>query len=167
MVPPVVTAPPPPEAQPRAQADFRMRLLEQLNGVLATRDTPRGLVVIIADSSFNGMELRDSAAGQVARIAAVLAAQPHLRVDLEGYTDNASTSATSSSRTQAVQRILLAQGLSGDRVSAQGRGDARPLASNSSPAGREQNRRVEIVISGEPIGKLPYWDRTYSLLPSR
>jgi flagellar motor protein MotB len=164
MVPPVVAAPPPPE---RTQADFRMRLLEQLNGVLATRDTPRGLVVIIADSSFNGMELRDSAAGQVARIAAVLAAQPHLRVDLEGYTDNASTSATSSTRTQAVQRILLAQGLSGDRVSAQGRGDARPLASNSSPAGREQNRRVEIVISGEPIGKLPYWDRTYSLLPSR
>jgi outer membrane protein OmpA-like peptidoglycan-associated protein len=141
--------------------------MEQLNGVLATRDTPRGLVVIIADSSFNGIELRESAAGQVARIAAVLAAQPQLRVALEGYTDSASTNATSSGRTQAVQRILLGQGLSGERVSAQGLGDARPLASNSSPAGREQNRRVEMVISGEPIGKLPYWDRTYSLLPSR
>jgi flagellar motor protein MotB len=166
-VPQVVAPPPPPETQPRIQADFRMRLLEQLNGILTARDTPRGLVVIIADSAFNGTELRESAAGQVARIAAVLAAQPNLRVDLEGYTDNASTSATSSSRTQAVQRILLGQGLSGDRVSARGLGDARPLASNSSPAGREQNRRVEVVISGEPIGKLPYWDRTYSLLPSR
>ena len=153
-------------AKPNTQAaDSRMRLLEELNGVLSTRDTPRGLVVTLADPSFNGTALREPAAGQVARIAAVLASHPRLRVDVEGYTDSAATTATSSARAQAVEGILLGRGLPQSSVSARGLGDTRPLASNSSPAGREQNRRVEIVISGDSIGNLPYWDRTYSLLP--
>jgi flagellar motor protein MotB len=148
------------------QVDYRVRLLEQLNGVLSTRDTPRGLVVTLGDQAFNGMELRESAAGQLARIAAIIS-QPHLRIDVEGYTDNALTNATSWARARAVERILLRQGLSADRVTARGLGDMRPLVSNASPAGRVQNRRVEILISGEAIGNLPNWDRTYSLLPSR
>jgi outer membrane protein OmpA-like peptidoglycan-associated protein len=122
-------------------------------------------VVTIADSSFNGTVLREPAAGQVARLAAVLASHPRLRVDVEGYTDTAASNATSSGRAQTVESILLARGLSESSVSARGLGDTRPLASNSGPAGREQNRRVEIVISGDTIGSLPYWDRTYSLLP--
>ena len=84
---------------------------------------------------------------------------------MEGYTDSAATKATSWSRAQAVQRALMGRGLPADRVSAQGLGDARPLVANSSLAGREENRRVEIVISGEPIGTMPYWDRAYSLQP--
>ena len=144
-----------------------MRLLEQLNGVLSTRDTPRGLVVTVADSDFRGTELRETAAAQVSRLAAVLASSPRLSVDVEGYTDSAATNANSWSRARAVQRILVNQGLAAGRVSAHGLGDERPLVSNSSPARREENRRVEIVISGEAIGTLPYWDRTYSLLPRR
>jgi outer membrane protein OmpA-like peptidoglycan-associated protein len=161
-----VVKPVAPTTQPDTRAaDSRMRLLEELNGVLSTRDTPRGLVVTIADPSFNGTALREPAAAQVARLAAVLASHPYLRVDVEGYSDSATTNSTSLGRAQAVQGILLGRGLSERNVSAQGLGDTRPLASNSTPTGREQNRRVEIVISGDAIGKLPYWDRTYSLLP--
>jgi flagellar motor protein MotB len=157
---------PAPMTQPNTRAaDSRMRLLEELNGVLSTRDTPRGLVVTIPDPSFNGTALREPVAGQVARLARVLASHPRLRVDVEGYADSGTTNATSLGRAQAVQGILLGRGLPESNVSARGLGDTRPLASNSTPAGREQNRRVEIVISGDSIGNLPYWDRTYSLLP--
>jgi outer membrane protein OmpA-like peptidoglycan-associated protein len=160
----VQTAAKPAKPDTRA-ADSRMRLLEELNGVLSTRDTPRGLVVTIADPSFNGTALREPVAGQVARLATVLVSHPHLRVDVEGYTDSGTTNATSLGRARTVETILLGRGLPASNVSAQGLGDSRPLASNSSQAGREQNRRVEIVISGDSIGNLPYWDRTYSLLP--
>jgi flagellar motor protein MotB len=144
-----------------------VRLLGQLNGVLSTSDTPRGLVVTLADSAFHGVELREPAAAQVTRVAAVLAPGARLRVDVEGYTDSAADRATSEGRAEAVQRILLSQGLPGNLVSAHGLGDARPLASNDTPAGREQNRRVEIVISGDAIGTMANWDRTYSLAPPR
>jgi flagellar motor protein MotB len=62
--------------------------------------------------------------------------------------------------------MLVARGLAANRCTARGLGDSRPLVSNSSAAGREQNRRVEIVISGDAIGTLPFWDRTYSLTSS-
>jgi outer membrane protein OmpA-like peptidoglycan-associated protein len=157
-----------PQTQPGAQQSaLRMRLLEQLKGVLATRDTPRGLVATVADADFRGAEVREPAESQVSRIAGVLASYPQLRVDVEGYTDSAASGASSWSRARAVQRILVGQGLPTGRVSAQGLADERPVMSNSTPAGREQNRRVEIVISGEAIGTLPSWDRTYSLIPRR
>jgi outer membrane protein OmpA-like peptidoglycan-associated protein len=164
----IVAVPSTPRTQSGTQhSELRSQLLKQLNGVLATRDTPRGLVAMVADSAFSEVELREPAGSQVSRIAAVLASYPQLRVDVEGYTDSAATSAISWNRARAVQRILVGQGLPAGRVSAQGLGDERPLMSNATPAGREQNRRVEIVISGEAIGTLPYWDRTYSLLPRR
>ena len=146
-----VVKPAPPMTQPNTRAaDSRMRLLEELNGVLSTRDTPRGLVVTIADPAFNGTALREPAAGQVARLAAVLASHPRLRVDVEGYTDSATTNATSSGSRPGGARASCWQGACRQsNVSARGLGDTRPLASNSSPAGREQNRRVEIVISGD------------------
>jgi outer membrane protein OmpA-like peptidoglycan-associated protein len=157
-----------PQPQPGAQQSaLRSRLLEQLNGVLAMRDTPRGLVATVADADFSGAEVREPAESQVSRIAAVLASYPQLRVDVEGYMDSAAASASSWNRARAVERILVGQGLPAGRVSAQGLGDGRPLMSNATPAGRERNRRVEIVISGEAIGTLPGWDRTYSLLPRR
>ena len=144
-----------------------MRLLEQLNGVLATRDTPRGLVVTVADSAFSGAELREPAESQVSHLAAVLASYPHLRVEVEGHSDTAAAGVSSRNRAEAVQRVLVGEGLPASRVSVEGLDDTRLLVSNSTPAGREQNRRVEIVISGEAIGTLPYWDRAYSLMPTR
>ncbi len=150
---------------PGPKTDFRMRLFEQLNGILPTRDTPRGLVATVSDSGFNGQSLRDSSAAQVGRLAAVLAQHPELKVEVEGFTDEAATAATSSRRAEAVQRTLLEQGLQNGRLSARGWGDSRPLVSNATPTGRTQNRRVEIVISGDSIGSLPFWDKTYNLAP--
>jgi outer membrane protein OmpA-like peptidoglycan-associated protein len=165
----VASPAPPPPPQPAAQqkSELRMRLLEQLNGVGPTRDTPRGLVVTIGEPGFNGLALRDSSVGEIARLAAIVAQYSTLRVDVEGFTDEAATAGNTWRRAEAVQRILLERGLTSDRVTARGMGDAQLLASNASAAGRMQNRRVEIVISGSDIGNLPFWDRTYSLAPPR
>ena len=143
---------------------MRTQLFEQLKTVLPTLDTPRGLVVTVADSAFKGPELREEMADQVVRLAAIVKAHPELRVDVQGYADGANSETISSMRAEAVGRILLSQGL--DAIAARGLGDSRPLVPNSSPANRAQNRRVEIVISGQSIGNLAAWDRTYSLMPN-
>lgn len=165
-VPAAAPPPPVPASQPDPQkSGLRMRLLEQLNGVLSTRDTPRGLVVTVADSDFHGSELREGSSGQIGRVATILAQYPGLRVDVEGYTDTSASDAVSWRRAEDVQHVLVGQGLPSGSVSARGLGDARPVVSNASVAGREQNRRVEIVISGGPIGDMPFWDRAYNLTP--
>jgi outer membrane protein OmpA-like peptidoglycan-associated protein len=170
---PVTAAPPPPPPPaPKRPADtekteLRMALLQQLNSVLSTRDTARGLVVTIPDSEFSGSELNRPASDRVARLAAIVAPHAGLRADVEGHTDSAAAEAVSWKRAETVRRYLAGQGLSADKVSAQGLGSSRPLGPNSTANGREQNRRVEIVISGDPIGSLPVWDRTYSLIPRR
>jgi outer membrane protein OmpA-like peptidoglycan-associated protein len=143
---------------------LRTQLFEQLKTVLPTLDTPRGLVVTVADSAFKGPELREEMADQVVRLAAIVKAHPELRVDVQGYADGANSETISSMRAEAVGRILLSQGL--DAIAARGLGDSRPLVPNSSPANRAQNRRVEIVISGQSIGNLAAWDRTYSVMPN-
>jgi outer membrane protein OmpA-like peptidoglycan-associated protein len=145
---------------------LRTQLLEQLKNVLPTLDTPRGLVVTVGDSAFKGSDLREEVADQVVRLAVIVRAHPGLRVDVQGYTDGADGGAISATRAESVGRILLSQGLPDDAIAARGLGDSRPLAPNSSPANRAQNRRVEIVISGQSIGNLAAWDRTYSLMPN-
>lgn len=167
--PTVIVAPaPPPPATAQLQADtqkeLRRRLLEQLNGVLATRDTPRGLVATVLDSSFSGSELRGPVSSGIGRVAAILEPYPELRVAVEGYSDSVTTESQASKRAEAVRQGLVGHGLPASRSVSRGLGDSRLLVSNSSATGREQNRRVEIVISGEPIGSLPFWDRAYSLV---
>jgi outer membrane protein OmpA-like peptidoglycan-associated protein len=158
--------PPAPPAQQYSQrSELRTQLMEQLKGVLPTIDTPRGLVVTVGDSSFDGSDLREAAARQVVQLAAIVTAHPGLRVDVEGFVDNTASEATSYRRAEAVGRVLLSQGVPDDAVSARGLGDSRLLVANSSPANREQNRRVEIVISGNSIGSLASWDRTYGITP--
>jgi len=157
---------PPPPAPPDPQVResmLRMRLLEQLNGPMATRDTPRGLVATVPNSAFTGSDLSGPAAAEVVRIAAIVTATPGLRVEVEGHTDRDNTEALSTKRAEAVRMVLIAHGLPAASVSARGFGDSRPLASNATAAGREENQCVEIVISGNPIGTLPFWDRKYSL----
>lgn len=143
----------------------RMRLLEQLNGVLAARDTPRGLVVTVPDADFTGPQLKGAAIGQVSRAGAILAAQRGLHIQVEGYTDTRSSEDVSTKRAESVEGVLLGAGLPPSALSTRSLGDSRPLTSNSSPAGRIENRRVEIVVTGDPIGALPYWDHAYSVVP--
>jgi outer membrane protein OmpA-like peptidoglycan-associated protein len=100
----------------------------------------------------------------LARIATIVSSKPGMRVEVEGNTDSEVTSSQCAQRADAVRGMLIARGLgTGVVVTARGMANSRPLASNSTSEGREQNRRVEIVISGPAIGNLPFWDRTYSL----
>lgn len=172
--PPINTAPLPPPAvrtmpqtpQTSARAELRMRLLEQCNGPLETRDTTRGLVAIVPNSAFLASDLRSPAREQVSRIAAIVIANPGLRIEVEGHSDSESNAPLSSKRAEAVREALIRRGVSPSAVTSRGLGNARPLMSNATPAGREANERVEIVISGDPIGNLPFWDRTYPLKTS-
>jgi outer membrane protein OmpA-like peptidoglycan-associated protein len=145
------------------KSGLRGRLLQQLNGVLATQDTPRGLVATIPDGGFSGPVLRRTAWDQVLRLSTILASQPGLRAEVQGHSDNTGNEPLSWRRAQAVRDALVQGGLRADAVSARGLGDSRPLVAHAD--GREENRRVEIVISGDPIGTLPYWDRAYALVP--
>jgi flagellar motor protein MotB len=169
--PAVIVVPPPVSpAQPQADSQrtgLRMRLLEQINGVLGTRDTPRGLVATVSDSNFSGSDLHAPVSSRIGRVAAILAPYPTLRVMVEGHSDSATTQSQAWKRAEVVRQMLVGNGLPPDWVTVRGLGDSRPLVSNSAAAGREQNRRVEIVISGDQIGALPFWDRTYSLTQSR
>ena len=154
--------PPPPDSQQKVQ--LRVNLLQQLDAAIPTHDTPRGLQVTITDNDFAGTALRPGVQGNLARIASVLRSYPGLTVEVDGNCDNASGDQIAYERATAVREALVRNGVSPSAVTARGLGSSRPLASNDTAGGRMQNRRVEIVISGDPIGNLAYWDRKYSVV---
>lgn len=164
--PPATTVVVVPQSRPNgAQRQLRTQLLAQLGGTLTTRDTPRGIVVTVNESLWeSGGGLRPEAGRRLAGVAAVLAAHPDLTVRVEGYND---TETLSEEHAQAVRSALVAQGANPATIVAIGYGNSRPIASNATAAGREQNRRVEIVISGPSIGARALWDRSYSLTSRR
>lgn len=137
---------------------LRAQLLQQLNAVLETKDTDRGLVVTMADVLFDSGQytLRPAAREKLAKLSGIVLAHPGLRLAAEGHTD--STGGTdfnqrlSVKRAEAVTTYLSGQGISQDMLSAAGFGDTLPIAPNNSAAGRQQNRRVELIVSGEVIG---------------
>ncbi len=143
----------------RQQANaLRAQLLEQFNRILETRDTPRGLVVNMGDVlfDFGKYDLRAEAREKLARLSGIVLGHPGLNLAVEGYTDNVGTDeinmTLSQKRAETVRSYLLEQGLADANVTAQGFGKSSPVADNSTPAGRQKNRRVEIVVSGEVIG---------------
>ncbi len=142
----------------QAAADLRAQLLEQFNKVLPTVDTPRGLQVNMGDVLFDTgkFNLRMPAQLGLAKLSGIVLSHPGLKLAIEGYTDTTGTAAfnqtLSEQRANAVRDYLVQQGLDAGTVTAQGFGPANPVASNDTPQGRQQNRRVEIIISGEVIG---------------
>jgi outer membrane protein OmpA-like peptidoglycan-associated protein len=168
----IAPLPPPPPRQTavvapdNARRQFRAQLLAQLNGTLITRDTPRGLVVTVGDSLFESGNdaLRPDAGPRLRNIATILASHPGLNVRVEGYAD---VEGLSRSRAEAVRAALIERGTRPGSITAIGYGNVRPIASNATAAGREQNRRVEVVISGDSIGNQAVWDRPYSLRSQR
>jgi outer membrane protein OmpA-like peptidoglycan-associated protein len=145
----------------RAQAAteaLRAQLLRQLNDVLQTTDTPRGLVVNMADVLFQTGKyaLSSDAQLKLAKLSGIIQAHPGLNLAIEGYTDNTGTAdfnmTLSQQRADTVRTFLITQGLSPDSISSKGLGEANPIADNSTPAGRKLNRRVEIIVSGSVIG---------------
>jgi flagellar motor protein MotB len=150
----------------RRRLSLRMDLFDQMNGLLSTRDTPRGLVATIPDNDFQRELLEGAASEQLRRIAGIVAAKPGLKVEVEGHSDSPEGSGVSRQRANRVRELLIGAGVPNNMVEVSDRGASRPLVSNSTEEGRAQNRRVEIVISGDAIGTLPFWDRAYNLRPS-
>jgi flagellar motor protein MotB len=146
---------------PSGQAEkkeARAQLTLQMKAYFETTDTPRGLVVTLPDRDFRGASLDPAVAVRVGNLASVIAGQSGLRIEVDGHGEQ-----WSGERAEAVRYALLRGGMPAGGMATQDCGTTRPLVSNVTPSGREQNRRVEIVISGEPIGTLANWDRTYSL----
>ena len=140
------------------KAAMRAQLSEQLNKILETRDSARGLIVSMSDVLFDTGQysLKPGAREKLAKVAGILIAYPGLNIAVGGYTDNvggdAMNQTLSENRAGAVRSYLVEEGVSTNSVTAQGFGDSSPVASNDNSAGRQENRRVELVVSGEAIG---------------
>ena len=140
------------------KAAMRARLSEQLNKILQTRDSARGLIVSMSDVLFDTgkYSLKPGAREKLAKVAGILLAYPGLNIEVGGYTDNVGgdsmNQTLSENRARSVRDYLVQQGVATNSVSARGFGNTLPVASNGSSAGRQQNRRVELLVSGEAIG---------------
>jgi outer membrane protein OmpA-like peptidoglycan-associated protein len=140
------------------KAELRTRLLTQFNAILQTRDTARGLIVNMSDVLFDTgkYSLRPQAREKLAKVSGIVSGHPGLRLDVEGHTDSVGgddyNQQLSEHRAAAVRDYLTQQGMPGSSVTAKGFGKTQPVASNDTAQGKQQNRRVELVISGEIIG---------------
>jgi outer membrane protein OmpA-like peptidoglycan-associated protein len=140
------------------KAAMRAKLSEQLNSILQTRDTARGLIVSMSDVLFDTgkYSLKPGAREKLAKVAGILLAYPGLNIAVGGYTDNVGADAMnqtlSENRAGSVRDYLVEQGVATASVSAAGFGNTLPVATNDNAAGRQQNRRVELLVSGEAIG---------------
>ena len=142
----------------REKAELREQLRNQLNVILETRETARGLIVNLSDVlfDFNKATLRPGAREKLAKIAGIVLAHPGLTMQAEGHADSIGTDdynqRLSERRAESVRVFLVQEGIGAETVGAVGFGESRPVATNGTAVGRQQNRRVELVVSGEPIG---------------
>jgi outer membrane protein OmpA-like peptidoglycan-associated protein len=146
-------------AQLEAQkAALRTQLLAQFNSILQTEDTARGLIVNMNDVLFDTAKstLRPLAREKLAKVAGIVSGHPGLKLDVEGHTDSVGTDeynqTLSEQRGTSVRDYLTGQGMAAASVTSKGFGESQPIASNDTVPGRQQNRRVELVISSEVIG---------------
>ncbi|MBP1622172.1 MAG: OmpA/MotB domain protein [Acidobacteria bacterium] len=146
------------ERAQKAAEELRARLLQQFSQVLDTRDTDRGLVVNMSDVLFDSgkFTLRSEAREKLARIAGIIINYPGLRLEAEGHTDNVGSQEfnqkLSEQRAGSVREYLISQGISESSITSSGMAFSVPVAPNDSAAGRQKNRRVELIVSGEVIG---------------
>jgi outer membrane protein OmpA-like peptidoglycan-associated protein len=152
--------------QSAAQADaqkeaMRKQMLAQLNQVLQTRETARGLIMNLSDVlfDFGKYTLKPETREKLAKVSGILLTHPDMHLQVEGYTDNVGSDEfnqkLSEQRADSVRDYLISQGISADSITAKGFGKSNPIASNDTAKGRQQNRRVEIVVSGGAIGGTP------------
>jgi outer membrane protein OmpA-like peptidoglycan-associated protein len=140
------------------KAAMRTLLSEQLNKILQTRDSARGLIVSMSDVLFDTgkYSLKPGAREKLAKVAGILVSYPGLNIEVGGYTDNvggdAMNQTLSENRASTVRDYLVDQGVATNSVSAKGFGNTLPVATNDNSSGRQQNRRVELLVSGEAIG---------------
>jgi outer membrane protein OmpA-like peptidoglycan-associated protein len=131
---------------------------QQLNLILETHESARGLIVNISDVlfDFNKYTLKPGTREKLAKVSGILLAYPGLKIQVEGHTDSVGSDEynqkLSEQRAGAVRDYLTGQGVPANMVTSVGLGKSQPVASNDTAAGRQQNRRVELVVSGDPIG---------------
>ncbi len=142
----------------KEKQELRARLLQQLNTILSTRDTARGLIANMSDVLFKtgSFELLPGARERLAKVSGIVLAYPSLHLQIEGHTDSVGgdeyNQNLSEKRAGAVRDYLVQQGITANSIEARGFGKTQPIASNDTPEGRQQNRRVELVLSGDAIG---------------
>ena len=140
------------------QTELRRQLLLQFNQILETRETARGLIVNLSDVLFDTGQytLKPGAREKLAKVSGIILAHPGLKIEVEGHTDSIGgdeyNMRLSENRASAVRSYLVTQGLNSGIVTARGFGKTKPVANNATAAGRQQNRRVELVVSGDVMG---------------
>ncbi len=146
-------------AQAEAEkAQLRAQLLSQLNSILQTRDSARGLIVNMSDVLFDtgSYTLKPGAREKLAKISGILLAHPGLTLEIEGHTDSVGgdefNQQLSERRADSVRDFLAEQGVPASAITARGFGKTQPVASNDTVEGRQRNRRVELVVNGDAIG---------------
>ena len=146
------------ERAEREKAELRANLMKQLNLILETRDSARGLIVNMSDVLFDTGKhtLKPGAREKLAKVSGILLSHPGLKVEVEGHTDSVGTDdfnqSLSERRAESVKGYLTEQGIPAANIRSNGFGESQPVASNDSAAGRQRNRRVELVVSGDAIG---------------
>jgi len=142
----------------QSAAEAREKLLGQLNSVLATSESARGLIVNMSDVLFDTgrYTLKPGTQISLAKVSGILQSYPGLKLQVEGYTDSTGTpefnQKLSENRAGAVRDFLVSQGVAQTNIVATGYGQNNPVADNNTVAGRAQNRRVQLVVSGDAIG---------------
>jgi len=142
----------------REKTDLRSQLAKQLNLILETRDTARGLIVNMSDVLFDTGQhtLQPGAREKLAKIAGIIVSHPGLRLNIEGHTDSVGSDEynqqLSERRAESVRSYLVQNGVPANTVTAMGYGESKPVASNDTQSGRQRNRRVEMIVSGDIIG---------------
>ena len=148
------------EQAEKEKMEMRARLLQQLNSVLATRDTARGLIANMSDVLFKSgsFELLPGARERLAKVSGIVLAYSGLKLQVEGHTDSIGSDEynrrLSEQRAEAVRSYLVQQGINPGAITASGFGKSEPVATNDTPEGRQQNRRVELVVTGNAIGNV-------------
>lgn len=143
------------------KAELRTQLLNQLNSILQTQDSARGLIVQMSDVLFDtgSATLKSGAREKLAKISGILLAYPGLNLQIEGHTDSVGgdefNQQLSERRADSVRDFLAEQGVPASSITARGFGKTQPVASNDTAEGRQRNRRVELVVNGDAIGKSP------------
>jgi outer membrane protein OmpA-like peptidoglycan-associated protein len=154
------------------QAQLRQQLLDQFNSILQTRDTARGLIVNMSDVLFDTarFSLKPGAREKLAKVSGIILGHPGLKIAVEGHTDSVGgddyNMKLSVNRAGAVRDFLVAQGVPAASVTSQGFGKTLPVADNATASGRQQNRRVELVVSGEILGTTLTTTRTTGGTPN-
>ena len=142
------------KALSQQKARLATLLRRSMSEVAQTRDSAQGVVLSLPDILFdlNQAELKQDAEVVLAKLAGILLVMNEFQIRVEGYTDSSGTpdynKKLSKKRADAVAQFMADQGIDPKRASAIGYGVEKPIADNSTPEGRKQNRRVEIVLSG-------------------